>query len=92
MPHKRDVFDLAVVEEFPDVPCEAGNSVAVTGPLRLSMRAEIEREAVKFTRETLKLCPEAGGGLRPARQNNQSWSHTGFEVVQTNSVLSLEVS
>ena len=47
---------------------------------------------MKFAGEPFKLGLETGGRLRPARQNNQSRPHTGFEVVKTNSVLSLEVS
>jgi hypothetical protein len=78
MPQQRDIFDPAVVEEFPKVLCCAGKSVAVIRSLRVTMRTEIEREAVKFAREPFKLCLETGGRLRPARQDNQSSSRAGF--------------
>ena len=50
------------------------------------MRAEIEREAVKFAGEPFKLGLETGGRLRPSRQDNQSLPR------ETNFIIRLEVS
>jgi len=47
---------------------------------------------VKFAGKFLKLSAETGGGLRPARQNDQSPARAGLKIVQTNPIIRPEES